>query len=405
MFKLRDYQIDISEKAEKIINKYNIVLLNLEVRTGKTLIALNICKKINAKNVLFVTKKKAISSIENDFKLINADYNIKIINYESLHKILTLYDVVIADEYHCMGAFPKKSKRVKEMRKISYNSKVIFLSGTPTPESFSQIYHPLSISKYSPFQHTNFYKWATEFVKITQKTYGYGMVNDYSNADFDKINKYINHLFINYTQKEAGFITEVKENVLFCKMSEQTYNMAESLRKDKLIQGSKEVILADTGVKLMGKLHQIYSGTCKFESGNSMILDKSKALFIKERFKDIKIALFYKFKEEYNLLKEVYGENLTDNLEEFNSTSKNIALQIVSGREGISLAAAKYIVYYNIDFSATSYWQSRDRLTTMDRMSNEIFWIFAEKGIEEKVYKAVSKKKNYTLTHFKKDYK
>ena len=90
-------------------------------------------------------------------------------------------------------------------------------------------------------------------------------------------------------------------------------------------------------------------------------------------------------------------------LEEFDGTDKNIALQIVSGREGISLRKANALVYYNIDFSATSYWQSRDRMTTKDRLKNEVYWIFSKKGIEKEIYKAVIKKKDYTLRHFKKD--
>jgi hypothetical protein len=79
-------------------------------------------------------------------------------------------------------------------------------------------------------------------------------------------------------------------------------------------------------------------------------------------------------------------------------------LQIVSGREGISLKKAEYLVYYNIDFSATSYWQSKDRMTTKERLENQVFWIFSKGGIEHEIYKAVSKKKNYTLNHFKKDF-
>jgi hypothetical protein len=71
----------------------------------------------------------------------------------------------------------------------------------------------------------------------------------------------------------------------------------------------------------------------------------------------------------------------------------NIALQIVSGREGISLKNADYLVYYNIDFSATSYWQSKDRMTTKDRLNNNVYWIFAKDGIEYDIYKAVTKKK------------
>ena len=78
-------------------------------------------------------------------------------------------------------------------------------------------------------------------------------------------------------------------------------------------------------------------------------------------------------------------------------------MQIVSGREGISLRQAKALIYYNIDFSATSYWQSRDRMTTKDRLYNKIYWIFSKGGIEEDIYKAVIKKKDYTLNHFKRD--
>jgi len=154
----------------------------------------------------------------------------------------------------------------------------------------------------------------------------------------------------------------------------------------------------------MQKLHQMYSGTVIFESKNSMIIDKAKAKFIAEKFKDVKIGIFYKFQAELRLLKEVFEDNLTTDLEEFNSTDKNIALQIVSGREGISLKEAKYLVYYNIDFSATSYWQSRDRMTTKDRTYNKVYWVFSKGGIEDKIYRAVNNKKDYTLKHFKKDY-
>ena len=76
----------------------------------------------------------------------------------------------------------------------------------------------------------------------------------------------------------------------------------------------------------------------------------------------------------------------------------------MSGREGISLRLADVLVFYNIAFSAVSYWQARDRLTTMDRKTNKVYWIFSSKGIERKIYKAVQEKKNYTLSIFKKDY-
>ena len=175
------------------------------------------------------------------------------------------------------------------------------------------------------------------------------------------------------------------------------------LKRDKVVEGKEEVILADTAVKLMQKVHQLCSGTVKFESGASMVLDYSKAEFIRERFNKQKVGIFYKFKEELNALKKVFGDDLTTELDEFNETDKNIALQIVSGREGISLRKADALVYYNIDFSATSYWQSRDRMTTKDRLKNDVYWVFSEGGIEKDIYQAVARKKDYTLKHFKRD--
>jgi hypothetical protein len=58
---------------------------------------------------------------------------------------------------------------------------------------------------------------------------------------------------------------------------------------------------------------------------------------------------------------------------------------------------------YNIDFSAVSYWQARARMQTKDRVDEAIvYWLFFNGGIEEKIYKAVEQKKDFTLTHYKK---
>ena len=176
------------------------------------------------------------------------------------------------------------------------------------------------------------------------------------------------------------------------------------LERDLVVEGKQEVILADTPVKLMMKVHQLCSGTIKFESGNSMVLDTTKAQYIYDNFCTQKIGIFYKFKEELSALKQVYGDQLTTDLAVFDQTDKSIALQIVSGREGISLRNAVALVYYNIDFSATSYWQSRDRMTTKERSFNHVYWVFSKGGIEHDIYKAVIKKKDYTINHFKKGY-
>jgi len=407
MIQFRDYQQNIIDKGTEVLLTKKFLYLSMEVRTGKTLTSLGLLDKMMSVNrVLFITKKRAISSIESDYNLLNPDYELQVINYESLHKIDQVgWDAVVCDEAHGMGAFPKPSKRAKAVSELIRKNKpyVILLSGTPTPESYSQMYHQVYSIPNNPFnKYSNFYKFASDYVTVTTKRIGGFMVNDYSDAKetiIDDMNPYT----ISYTQKEAGFESSIKEKILFVDAPESLMVMCSKLKKLLVLEGEDEVILADTSVKLMQKLHQMYSGTVKFESGNSMVLDLFKAEYIYDNFCCNKIGIFYKFKEELKAIKKVYGDSICTDLDEFNSTDKSIALQIVSGREGISLRNAKYLVYYNIDFSATSYWQSRDRMTTKERLENEVFWIFTEGGIESKIYKAVSKKKNYTLNHFKRD--
>jgi hypothetical protein len=229
-------------------------------------------------------------------------------------------------------------------------------------------------------------------------------VNDYTGAIKDKVFDAIRHLMISYTQEQAGFESKITETVYQVPMADITYTLCNKLKRDLVIEGKDDIILADTGAKLMNKLHQMYSGTIILESGKRKVLDHTKATFIARMFEDKKIGIFYKFKAEWDMLKEVYGDGLTDNLDEFNATDKSIALQIVSGREGISLRNADVLVYLNIDFSAVSYWQSRDRMTTIDRKFNNVYWIFSKGGIEEKIYETVQQKKDYTLNYFKKDF-
>ena len=400
---LRNYQRRIVDRALDILCKHSFVYLAMEVRTGKTLTSLSIAEELGAKSVVFLTKKKALGSVGEDAKLLCPSYEFFAINYESMHKLPDIdWDVVILDEAHSLGAFPKPAKRARDVKRLVRNRKVILLSGTPTPESYSQMYHQVYGIKGNPFGgYKNFYKFCDDYVDVKERIINSLRMRDYSHG-LPSILTAMQPYMISFSQREAGFKSEMREHVLKVPMEQRTYDLCKQLRKDRVIDGKEEVILGDTPVKLMTKLHQMYSGTVKFESGNTMVFDHSKAQFIYDRFCRDKIGIFYKFKAELEALKDVYGDELTTDLEEFQSGDKSIALQIVSGREGISLRQASALVYYNIDFSATSYWQSRDRMTTKDRLESDIYWVFAEHGIERQVYRAVTNKKDYTLSHFKK---
>jgi hypothetical protein len=414
---LRKYQKEISTAACELLNTYKIAYLSMQVRTGKTLTALETAKKYGAKKVLFVTKKKAMPSIESDYlgSYFN-DYQIWVINYESLHKLGNDgFDLAIIDEAHSLGQYPDAAERTKQLKHICRELPIIYLSGTPSPESYSQLYHQFYISSFSPFTEINFHKWARAgWVNITQKYLYNRQMNDYSHANHEAIEERTKHLFIPYTQEEAGFEQLVNEHIHYVNMTDKLYVVANKLRKDRVVKGkSGNVILADTEVKLMQKLHQLYSGTVIFDelvddNNDSAIIDTTKIDYILDKFDGKKIAIFYKFRAEAMAIKVAASNKgiiITESPEYFQSNDNCIFIsQFVSGREGINLSSADCLICYNIDFSAITYFQVRARLQSKDRTDPaDVHWIFAENGIEQNIYERVKNKQDYTLSYFKKD--
>lgn len=421
MIKLRDYQERIASDAVQLLHKYGLAYLAMQVRCGKTLTSLHAAQqyldniKTDNNLVLFITKKKAISSIMSDAAALDVKYDLLVINYEQIqnleHHVKKNIALVIIDEAHSLGAFPKPSERAKQLKEFIFTRPVIYLSGTPTPESFSQLYHQFWISSLSPFEpYKNFYSWAKDFVNVKQKRYSHGLVNDYSNAIEDRVRNATKHLFITFTQEQAGFTEMVDEEVIEIDMNPSTYKLADSLiAKRVMINKDGDHVIADTNVKLMQKLHQIYSGSVIIDQPERTVsaFDASKAEYIYAKFKGQKIAIFYKFIGELALIRRYFGGRIVETPEEFNNGGQDVVFvsQVQSGREGINLSSADALIMFNIDFSAVSYLQSRARMQTKDRTkAAKLYWIFAKGGIESKIYKRVRNKEDYTSYYFKKDF-
>jgi len=417
---LRKYQIEMAQKGAELLKKLKILYLIFEMRVGKTLTAFEICRLLGVRNVLFVTTKLTINSIKSDYLKENYNFEITITNYEQLHKYIPEYELVIVDEAQYTRAYPKPTQRALNLKKIVKNSYMILLSGTPTPESYSEVYHQFWLSEYSPFPEVNFYKWARIYVKMKEviengkikkeffkkRIRGYDL-NDYSKADIDKIKKVIAPYCLTLTQKEAGFTNvEVKEFFHSIEIDQRIGILIKILLSEQYYRFKDgEELVCDTQVKLQCKLHQIYSGTVLTENGIAKYLDMSKIKYIQQHFEGKKIVIFYKYIAEGAALKKEF-ENWTNVPEEFNDSKDKIFIcQIVSGARGVNLSTADAAVFFNIDFSAEIYWQARARIQSFEKKKPaEIHWIFAKNGIEEKIYQTVIKKKTYTSYYFRKDF-
>ena len=404
---LRDYQQKIAGEASNLLRNFGIAYLCMEVRTGKTLTAFHAAGLYGARKVLFVTKLKAISGIRKDFEGSGAKLDLYLINYEQLHKCEADFDLVILDECHCLGQFPQAAERTKELKRICTGKPIIYLSGTPSPESFSQFFFQFWVSSFSPWKdYPTFYKWHREY-GIPKVKYIYNrQIADYSQTKKEMVLADISRYMITYTQSEAGFESFVDEEIIRLPMSEKVAWAIRTLKRDKIFTTrAGEVVLGDTAVKEMNKVHQLCSGTVKTEDGNAIVIDYTKAEYIRESFGGRKIAIFYKYvAEEMQLRVQFAGRIHTDPME-FNKAGPEAVFisQVQSGREGINLSTADCLIMYNIDFSAVSYWQARARLQTRDRTeAAKVYWLFTDGGIEEKIYWVVQGKKDFTTRHYKK---
>lgn len=400
--KLREYQNNIAIQAANKLTAFGCCYLSMECRTGKTLTALYAADKFNAKSVLFITKLKAIPSVKNDYIALQPSFKLEVVNFESSHKVTGKYDLVIIDEAHSLGAYPKPSKRTQEIKTICEGLPVLYLSGTPSPESYSQLYHQFWVCSSSPWkEYKTFYKWVKVYVNVRQKKVNGYFINDYGHADKAKIDRDTKELFISYSQKQAGFEVNINEHILSVPMNECTGKYISSLRDNLMVEIDGNAILGDTPAKLLTKLHQLSSGTVIAENGLHLTFDKSKAEFARKQFAGKKVALFYVYQSEAELLQSVF-QNWTDSPEEFQASSNKVFIsQVRRTREGVRLDTADALIFFNMEFSFLSYEQGRNRLVSKERTAPaEVYFLCSDCGIESKILDAVHGKQDFTLSYY-----
>jgi hypothetical protein len=406
---LRPYQQAAADKLVGILKARRIAYLSAMVRTGKSFTAMEVIKQLGIEKALILTKKKAIASIEADRDAYGLTDRVTVTNYEQAGKLAkSSWGLVVVDEAHGVGSYPKPSKRWKDIRAMHY-SMVLLMSGTPSPESYSQLYHQFALGAAPWGEYKNFYRWADRYVNVKKKYVGTGQqVNDYSNARAEDILRDIEPLTVTVTQAQAGFETQIIEKVHKVQMQPRTYRMARRIMKDGVIGKFRtdgkagRTILADTGAKAMSKLRQLYSGTVITEHHGAVIFDRSKVLYIAENLCKGKTAILYTFNAEGDMLKQHFAGRWTDSPEEFNADPHLVFIgQVRASREGVNLSTADDLVFFGVDFAALSYLQAKDRASYLGReRDNRVHWILAADGIEEKVFKIVKSKESYTLAHF-----
>ena len=401
--KLYKHQMEVIEKAKPILEKYKMVYIAAETRRGKTLSAIHLLKD-DYKSILVITKKKALSSWLSDIKLSKVN-NFDVTNYEAIHKLThNSYDVIILDESHSIGSYPKPSERAKQIKELAKDKTIVYLSATPSAETFSQIYHQFWISDFNPFEETSFYKWYKNY-GIPDQIFVRGIwLMQYKAAIEDKIMSKISHLIVTMTKEKANFDVIVNEKIHQVEVNENYINALNIFYKERVLTINNHYeIVAESSASTLNKLHQLNGGTIKLNDKESIVLSHHKVNYIKSNLgNENKIVILCNYIKERDLLLNSLNSS-TDEVDKFkNEDYKYFIGHIKTFSEGVDFSYADTMIIYSLNFSATTYLQSRERLANKKRTKPiTVHYLFTKDGIDEYIYKAVSNKMNFTNSYYR----
>jgi len=393
MISLRKHQVEWASKAYSILGEHGLVYNTSLERTGKTLSSIELVRLTTRQSCLVLTKKAAIPDWLIAIEGYNHGKTFQVINYESVHKIEPgSFDIVILDEaHHSLGKYPKPSKTFLKVAKLVYGLPLIYLSATPHAETFSQLYHQLRLSPWSPFaEYTNFYKWHKEF-GIEKVTYLAGRaIKMYNETQEDRIKPLFDKISLGVTRKEIGFKHEASDIKHIIQLDTDSQELINTICKDRVAEVYGYEVLAETVGSMLQKMYQIEGGTLKIEDGMKNETTKNyvsvslgnteKIDYIKANWGDSDdTVIMYNYKQEEILLRAHFQNALIRQADRF--------------AEGVSYKDKEHLIIYSMAWRTSKYIQRRNRQADMERTTPiNVHYLLVEDGISEKIYEAVVEK-------------
>ena len=268
---------------------------------------------------------------------------------------------------------------------MCWNIPHIHLSGTAIVESANTIYYQMSISKYTPFKHKNFYDFFRQYGIPRYIKVGGREINQYDKFKPELLEE-INKFTIYMTQMDAGISKDLqaKDVVHYIELEQKTKDLYNTIQKDLVHELDHDHhIVCDSTMKLRTTLHMIEGGVVKIDDEYIELGNTEKIDYIKEKFVDSEdVGIMCHFVGERKLLQKhfkrakIYSSN--------------------AHAEGVDLSHLKYFIIYSSDYSGAKFIQRRDRIVNINGSNTlNVHHLLVKKAISEQVYKRVSKKMDF----------
>lgn len=323
-----------------------------------------------------------------------------IINYELAFRrpeLLQLHDfTLMLDESSLIQN--ETTKRTKFIMKLNY-SNLILLSGTPTGGKYEKLWSQLKMLGYD----------------ITKKSF----YNQYVNFHYDNrqgfplmiIDGYKNVERLKRKMRDYGCSFFKTDEVLT--LPDQIFTPVKVKKNSKYGEFMKKSIVTVDGVELVGDTTLVKLLYARMICG-AYSADKLDAFRELAESTNDRLIVFYNFNAELDALKGVcealerpYSVVNGDNkdLYAYEHKSDSITLiQYQAGAMGLNLQKANKIIYYTPPLSSELYEQSKKRIHRIGQQTTCFYYNLICTGtIEEKIYKTLEMRRDYTNALFEQE--
>ena len=310
----------------------------------------------------------------------------------------------------------EKAKRTKFIMQLDYKN-LILLSGTPTGGKYEKLWSQLKMLGYN-ITKTTFYN---QYVDYTiDKSQGFPLM---------KINGYKNVERLKRKMREHGCVFMKSDEVL--DLPQQTFipvkvNTSKEYRKFR-----KYSIVTVCG-KYVEDCGQSFNGDTKLVGGVELVGDTTLTKMLYERqlcgqynkdklnaFTDLaegtedRLIVFYNFNAEVDALtsickalKRPYSvvNGSVKDLYAYEHKNDSITfIQYQAGAMGLNLQKANKIIYFTPPLSSELYEQSKKRIHRIGQEKSCFYYnLICKNSIEEKIYRTLEMRKDYTENLFEK---
>ncbi|RLB75292.1 MAG: hypothetical protein DRH06_08240, partial [Deltaproteobacteria bacterium] len=315
-----------------------------------------------------------------------------VINYESVHKVEGVYDLVILDEaHHAISAIKKTSATWKKVYKKVKGLPIIYLSATPYAETVGQLYNQFKLSQWTPFKGYKTYYEFHNFFGISNKFKLHGrLIEKYDTFKLDMVLKQCDHLFSFKTRAEVGIAHEPQVNVVSVPLHPETLSKMKSWTDLQLVQFGEFMMEGDSDMKKRMVHYQMEGGTMKVSDYTSIILDHTEKVdYIKANYEEKEIAVMAHFVKKRELLQQALPEA--------------IILSSDGDAEGVDLHRIGKLIVYSMSFKTSKHTQRTARQANHNRDKPILVDILVSDtpAIGRAVYDAVAiKKENFIKSSY-----